>query len=323
MIEKISPNIFKIVVPLPMEAVSSMNSYVIIDPDRNLIVDPGMAHTLCHDAMKAAVKELGLDLRRTDFFITHHHIDHFGLVPQLMVKESIIYINHTEAALIHEIASGEAATDLTHLFEVLGFVEEDLTNVVSFMMGDEYRTKAPRSFGHVGEGDKIKKGGYCLNCVVAPGHSMAHTCLYEPDHKIMFSGDAISPVIPFVSDRGNPLGDHLKSLNQLYEMDIDLVLPGHGSSFRDFRERIDTLKTHHEKRLETVLEALTDVGQNAYHIASMIWECAVDDENWDTLNVFHKFLFVRDCFAHLKYLYQEDRIDQAMSGRQLVYKKKI
>jgi glyoxylase-like metal-dependent hydrolase (beta-lactamase superfamily II) len=59
-------------------------------------VDPGMAHTLCHDAVKAAVKELGLDLTRTGFFITHHNIDHFGLVPQLMVKESIIYINHTE-----------------------------------------------------------------------------------------------------------------------------------------------------------------------------------------------------------------------------------
>ena len=74
MIEELASNIFRIVVPLPVPVISSMNAYVITDPARHLIVDPGMAHTLCFDAMQMAVKELGLDLGRTDFFMTAYKI---------------------------------------------------------------------------------------------------------------------------------------------------------------------------------------------------------------------------------------------------------
>jgi glyoxylase-like metal-dependent hydrolase (beta-lactamase superfamily II) len=89
-IQEIAANIYRIEVPLPIPVVGSMNSYIITDPDRNLIVDPGMARTLCYGAMRAALNELGIDLRSTDFFMTHHHLDHFCLVSELMTDGSVI-----------------------------------------------------------------------------------------------------------------------------------------------------------------------------------------------------------------------------------------
>jgi glyoxylase-like metal-dependent hydrolase (beta-lactamase superfamily II) len=61
-ISEVAPGIFRIVVQLPIPEVGSMNSYVIVDGDRNLIVDPGMAHPACYELMEKAIEDLGLDL---------------------------------------------------------------------------------------------------------------------------------------------------------------------------------------------------------------------------------------------------------------------
>jgi hypothetical protein len=54
-ISEVVPGVFKIVVPLPIPEVGSMNSYVILDGSRNLMVDPGMAHSGCYEIMEQAI----------------------------------------------------------------------------------------------------------------------------------------------------------------------------------------------------------------------------------------------------------------------------
>jgi glyoxylase-like metal-dependent hydrolase (beta-lactamase superfamily II) len=193
MIEEVVENVYRIIVPLPIPVVGSMNCYVIADHDRNLIVDPGMAHELCFDAVKAAVNELGLDLDKTDYFMTHHHLDHFGLVSRIMADRSVINIHRVEAGLIERIASRAILADLTHLLRVMGFPEEDPEKVLSELLGEEYRARNPWPFRYVDEGDTIEKGGMRFQCLVTPGHSVAHVCLYEGDLGILLSGDAVSP----------------------------------------------------------------------------------------------------------------------------------
>ena len=90
MISEVAPGIFRIVIPLPIPDVGSMNSYVIANGDRSLLVDQGMAHPVCCEIMEKAIRDLGVDLRRTDFFITHHHLDHFGSVSRFLSRTSRI-----------------------------------------------------------------------------------------------------------------------------------------------------------------------------------------------------------------------------------------
>jgi glyoxylase-like metal-dependent hydrolase (beta-lactamase superfamily II) len=81
MIEEIIPHIYKTEIPLPGNPLKSINSYVIRDSERSLIIDTGLSRKECMDAMQAALGELGVNLRNTDFFITHLHADHFALLP--------------------------------------------------------------------------------------------------------------------------------------------------------------------------------------------------------------------------------------------------
>jgi glyoxylase-like metal-dependent hydrolase (beta-lactamase superfamily II) len=45
---------------------------------------------------------------------------------------------------------------------------------------------------------------------------------------------------------------YIASLDKLYELDIELVLPGHKDIFRNCRERIRELKDLHQKRLDEI-----------------------------------------------------------------------
>jgi len=54
--------------------------------------------------MQLGLKQLGIDLSKTDFFITHLHADHFGLVSKLATTSSQVFFNRPERELIE--ASG-------------------------------------------------------------------------------------------------------------------------------------------------------------------------------------------------------------------------
>ncbi len=320
MIEEVFVNIYRIVIPLPLPVVGSMNAYVVTDPHRNLIVDPGMAHIHSLEALQEGLNELGIDLGRTDFFATHHHLDHFSLVCRILNHGSTIYINGLEAECIEEIASGKALTAFTRLLEVMGFPEEDPLKVMPQLDGSEYRAKQPLPFQCIEEGSVIERGGYRFRCVVTPGHSLAHTCLYEPDRRIIFAGDSISPVLQFLSDRANPSVDYLKSLDRLSRMEIDTVLPGHRSPFSDYRKKIDRLKAHHKERCSTILAALVkDAGEDSCEVAARVWRKETDGLDWDALSMIWRFFSTRECFAYLRHLEVQGRVRVVMENKRMLF----
>jgi glyoxylase-like metal-dependent hydrolase (beta-lactamase superfamily II) len=56
----------------------------------------------CRKAMDAGLNALAVDLNRTDFFITHMHADHFGLVSDLAGESAKIYFNYPDARIVNE-----------------------------------------------------------------------------------------------------------------------------------------------------------------------------------------------------------------------------
>ena len=70
MIEEISPNLYKIEVPLPQSPLKATNSYVIKAQGQSLIVDTGMNREECKNSISSSLRELDIDLKRADFFIT-------------------------------------------------------------------------------------------------------------------------------------------------------------------------------------------------------------------------------------------------------------
>ena len=66
-IEQIRADLFKLEIPLPNNPLRALNSYVIKSDDRNLIIDTGMNRPECLEAMQKGLKELDIDLNKTDF----------------------------------------------------------------------------------------------------------------------------------------------------------------------------------------------------------------------------------------------------------------
>jgi glyoxylase-like metal-dependent hydrolase (beta-lactamase superfamily II) len=157
------------------------------------------------------------------------------------------------------------------------------------------------------DGDEtIASGTFKLKVIWTPGHSPGHICLYDPEHKILFSGDHVLPSItPNVSlppnTVGNPLGDYLKSLLSVKNLAVELVLPGHEDTFRNLSKRVDEIILHHEKRSAEILEAMKHQEMTAFQVANMVtWMPEQGGVKHDDLAPIAKLAAVGETLAHLK-----------------------
>lgn len=317
--EEILSNLYRTEVPLPQNPLQAVNSYVIEAADRNLIIDTGMNRPECQEVLSSSLRELDLDLGRTDFFITHLHADHLGLVSELASEGSRIYFNEPDAAIIS--SSHEAWERYPDAVRVHGFPEDEAQRAIMAHPGRRYSPRGALVFHILREGDLIDVGDYHFQCVETPGHTPGHMCLYEPRKRLFFSGDHIlrdiTPNISSWSDQDNPLSDYLSSLDKVHELDVELVLPGHREPFGDFRERIQELKVHHRVRLNEILTILQEERQAAFGLASrMSWDMPGP---WDSFPPSQKWFAVGEAIAHLRYLEEQGRIRRQMAGQQMVF----
>ena len=111
MAEEIFPNLFRAAIPLPQSPLKAINSYVIRGDGRFLMIDTGMNRPECRHAMEAYIEELGVDLARTDFFITHLHADHLGLVSELARDPAKTYLHRLDSEVIRDPHHWERMAD--------------------------------------------------------------------------------------------------------------------------------------------------------------------------------------------------------------------
>ena len=322
MIEEIASDFYRIEIPLPETLLKFVNSYVIRERERNLMIDTGMYNDKCFNAMQAALKKLDVDLKKTDFFITHCHGDHIGLVSRLTRAGSIVYISELEAQIISKIKTGVLLSEIRVFLHMSGFPEKDPEKILPPHVGREYKTRDTLPFRFVEDTDIIERGEYRFTCIKTPGHSKGHMCLYEPDKKILVAGDHIlkdiTPGIQGRVDGENPLKEYLSSLDKVYILDIDTVLPGHRALFGNPKNRIEEIKEHHRQRNHEVLAILQEGSRNIYEVASqMTWN--VDCDSWDSFPVVQSFFATGEAFAHLKYLEKKGEIQRKMEGQTAVY----
>ena len=322
MTEEIAANFYKIEIPLPETSLKSVNSYVVRDRERNLIIDTGMYDNECFNAMQAALKNLDVDLEKTDFFITHAHGDHIGLVFRLIHAGSTVYMNELETQLISKITSGVLLSEIGDLLRMSGFPEKDSKKMLPFNTGRQYKSGDKLPFRFMEDAEIIEKGEYCFRCVKTPGHSKGHMCLYGPNKKILLAGDHllgnITPGIQQRVDNEHPLEEYLSSLDKVYALDIDVVLPGHRALFRNAKNRIEDIRDHHRQRNNEVLAILQEGSRSIYEVASqMTWN--TDCDTWDSFPGVQSFFATEEAFAHLRYLEEKGAIERKIEGPIVIY----
>jgi glyoxylase-like metal-dependent hydrolase (beta-lactamase superfamily II) len=320
LVEQIRDNLFRAEIPLPRNPLKATNSYIIKSDKHNLVIDTGLNRDECKDALTDAFRQLNIDLDRTDFFITHMHADHIGLVAEYSADQAVIYFNEPDAAILMRPDLWELVRSLAGKH---GFPEGLVDAAIDSHPGQRYKPIEPVDFTMVEDGDLISYGGYELTCINTPGHTRGHTCLYEPHHKLFFSGDhIIGEITPNIStwlEDSNPLGEYFKSLERVYGMDIDLIMPGHRRLISDSRKRIDEIREHHRRRLKEALQIVKDRGPcSAFEVASgMTWDLVAD--HWDDYPLMQKWFATGEALAHIHYLEYDGKVKRSLSGETLIF----
>jgi glyoxylase-like metal-dependent hydrolase (beta-lactamase superfamily II) len=303
MAQEIFPDLYRIKIPLPDTPLKYLNSYVIKAKPRSLIVDTGLNHEICLDAMHEGLAEIGLDLENVDIFITHLHADHFGLVGKLANDTTRVFFNRPDAEIVENWQGFEP---MIRSAVKNGLSDATLRSALNRHPGRRFGTDWRPPLNILNDGHHMVVGRYQFTCVHTPGHTRGHMCLYEPRQKILIAGDHIlndiTPNIQCWSEDDNPLKNYLESLDKVRTLDVRWVLPGHRRLFQDFRERVDELKAHHAQRLEEVVGILAEQSPlNAFQIAShMTWD--IKAENWEAFPPAQMWFATGEAISHVRYL---------------------
>ncbi len=319
MAEELFPNLYRIEIPLPQSPLGWVNSYVVKDPSRSLIIDTGLNREECLRAMMAGLNEIGVDLKQSDFYITHFHADHFALAQRLFDENTKVYMNEPDKEFMENWTSWASIADY---YARNGFPGDEVDAAITNHPGRKYGSNRLPAMTGVKEGDSFAYGGFDLRAVATPGHTPGHTCLYEPERKFLLSGDHIlidiTPNIGCWEEDANPLKLYLASLEKVYGMPVDLVLPGHRRIFNDCKGRIKELRQHHGERLEEVLSILADGPLSGYATASrMRWD--INCRCWADFPVPQKWFATSEALAHLHYLKGEGKVVMSRSEGCLFY----
>jgi glyoxylase-like metal-dependent hydrolase (beta-lactamase superfamily II) len=307
-------------IPIPGIPMGTTNSYLIKGPERDLMIDTGLGKPESMEAAGMALSQLGVDLRRTDFFITHIHPDHFDLLSSLAAETAKVYLNQREMTWFDV---KDRFGDFLDFARLNGFPDHELDAISRNTPAFKSSLNRDLGFHFLEDGDVIGLGDMLFRCVETPGHTRGHLCLFEPDRKIFLAGDhilpAISPVLEFMDiDEWEPLEEYLASLERIRCLDIERMLPGHGHPFRGYRERIDDLRAHHERKLKELVSLLENGQKTAFQLASSMASNGRRD-SWDLLPVFEKTIVVGDTVAHLAYLERDGEARRQVVEDHIMY----
>lgn len=324
MIEEIVPNLYRVEIPLPKSPLKWLNSYFVRSGDRFLIIDTGFNQDECQDEMNTSLQRLGVDLNKTDVFVTHFHVDHIGLAGTLATNNSRVYLNETEARQMNSLRDNWAGhwQKLLDVYVANGFPAEDARASMETHPAQKYGLKREVAFSTAKDGDMIEVGDFHFQCISTPGHSPGHMCLYEPNKKILVAGDHIlsdiTPNIAYWLDMDDALDEYLTNLEKVQALEVKIALPGHRRLIHDLHKRIRELQEHHRDRLNEVLTTLRDGTKTALQIApSITWN--ITFKCWEEFPPAQKWFAFGETLAHLRFLENKGKVRRESEDDKISY----
>lgn len=96
-----------------------------------------------------------------------------------------------------------------------------------------------------------------------PGHAPSHVSLFQPQRRLLISGDHLLGRISLFYDYGwspDPAGEFLRSLDVVDALDARVCLSGHGKPFVDVHGHVEGNRRLVAERLQAVHGALAPDG---------------------------------------------------------------
>ncbi len=289
-------------VPTPF-AVGAVNLYL-IDDDPLTLVDAGPNSGVALDELERGLDRLGRRIEDIGLLVlTHQHMDHIGL-----------------AAIIARRSGGEVAA-LDRLAPYLERFGEDMELDDRFAARQLLRHGIPQDVVHalravsasyrawgssvsvsrpLAPGSVLRLRDRALEVLHRPGHSPSDTVFWDADRRILIGGDHLIGHISSNPLLTRPLGDtgaqdaasprpqalvsYVDSLKATREMQIEVILAGHGRPVVGHVALIDERLRMHEQRAQKIYDLVAERPKTAYEISQALWGTVAVTQAYLTLS---------------------------------------
>ncbi len=278
--------VYRLRLPLPWPGVPHCNAWAVRAGEDIVLFDTGMHQpdSLAH--LERALQMCDLRLEQVRLVAcTHAHSDHYGQAATIVGRtgaELWMHPNHQHMTRVAE--HPEAVLD--RRIEVArhsGVPEEPLRRWAS-----ERRTRESGIAGVV-EPDRDLLTGVTIDSDVGawrvyetPGHAPSHVCLFQPERRLLISGDHLLGRISLYFDYGStpdPVGEFLRSLDVVERLGARLCLAGHGRTFADVQAHINGNRALVQERLGAVLAAVTGSSLTAFEVVPHVYGVSPSGQN--------------------------------------------
>lgn len=276
--ERVLPGIWRLRLALPWPGVPHGNAWALASDGGVVLFDTGIGGAGRLRQFDLALAQAGFGLEDVRLLVcTHSHTDHYGLAAPIVEAAGCELWMHPAWEHVRLLAddpdaawdqrlevarqSGVPAAGLERYRERRSENEE--TGIDAIVAPD--RDLVP--------GVKVETDLGVWQVHETPGHAPSHVVLHQPERKLLISGDHLLGRTVLFFDHGHspdPIGEFLRSLDEVEPLDVDLCLPGHGRPFRDPGAKIAEARKQVEELLGKVRAALAGGEMTAFEIVAEI-----------------------------------------------------
>jgi len=275
--ERVLPGVWRLRMPLPWPGVPHGNAFAAAAGDGIVLFDTGYADDDGTRQLEFALAQVGFDLADVRLLVcTHSHSDHYGLAGPIVDAAGCELWMHPAWGHIKGMADDPDAA-LDRRIEVArqsGVPEAALAGY------ERSRRGASTGVARVISPDRELVPGVEIETDVGawqvhetPGHAPSHVVLHQPDSGLLISGDhVLGRVSPFF-DYGHtpdPVGEFLRSVDLVADLDTGLCLAGHGRPFRDVPAKAEANRALVAEHLDSVRGSVAHGPRTAFEVVESI-----------------------------------------------------
>jgi len=276
--ERVLPGVWRLRLPLPWPGVPHCNAWALAAGDGIVLVDTGMHEPGSEMHLHRALDQARLRIEHVRLIVcTHAHVDHCGQAPPIAERvgcEVWMHPNHAHHTASLEDPEGALARRI-EIARQSGVPEEPLRR-----WAVQRRAQGTGQAGTLEVDRELTDGATVATdlgawqVIETPGHAPSHICLYQPERRLLISGDHLLGRVSLYFDVGytpDPVGEFLASLDKVATLDARLALSGHGRPFTDVPGHIEANRALVAERLAAVRRALEAGPRTAYEIAQAVY----------------------------------------------------
>jgi glyoxylase-like metal-dependent hydrolase (beta-lactamase superfamily II) len=311
--EKVLPGLWRLRLPLSFPGIPHCNAWAIASGPGVVLIDTGMHEPGSLADLERALDQVNLRLENVRLIAcTHAHPDHWGQAAPIRDRAGSELWMHPN----HEHGTSKVQDPAAALASRLEVARQSGVPEAALRRYAEQAKDLPSGVARVIEPDRALVPGVEIETDLGvwtvhetPGHAPSHVCLFQAQRRLMISGDHLLGRISLFFDFGwtpDPIGEFMRSLDLVEELNPRLCLSGHGRPFVDAHGHIEANRQLVRERLDAVLTALDGEPRTPVEIGPSVYGDLLTDENtgW----------FLQQTLCFLGHLEQAGRISRQPDG---------